>query len=145
MPSPSSPLFCSWAPYCLVDQCLGGWLLVCRNFTLNPVIVQHSGELKASGVHPPLSVRWEEINQSTPRQKTPGNPPRAPRAQPSVGLMSDFGPRIRRKSVLLFLWCGDYTACYRHSQRAEMAHFPTKWHVWIMHSLVSPKVAWKNW
>lgn len=138
MPSLAFPLFCSWAPYCLVDQCLRSQLLVFRNFKLNPVIAQYSGEHR---VHCHPSVRWVRINQSSLGRKTPGNPARASRAQASVGLMSDFGPQRREESVLLFLWCGDY----RRLQRTGTEHFPTKWCDWITRSLAFPEVAWKNW
>lgn len=105
MPSSASPLFCSWAPYCFVDRCLRSQLLVLRNFKLNPVIAQYSGE---HGVSWWPSVRWMGINQSSLGQKTPGKPAGALRAQVSMELMSDFGLQIRWESVLLFLWCGDY-------------------------------------
>lgn len=106
MPSPASPLFCSWTPYCFIDQCLRSQLFVLRNFKLNPVIAQYSGEHEVSWWP---SVRWMGINQSPLRQKTPGNPVGDSSAQACMRLMSDFGLQIRWESVLLFLWCGDCT------------------------------------
>lgn len=139
MPSPAFSLFCSWTPYCLGDWCPGGWLLLFRNFKLNPVIAfSRAQSYWCSPANFCKARSLMEINPSAPGWKTCGTPAEALRAQPRVGPSGRLWA-VDKAGVFCCSCDVELAWLLTHICWAEVGHFPARRCDWIACSLASPE------